>query len=91
MASSKSKGLSMHVAAVSGVFSPDSAKYFVNIFAPYPQPTAINVAHGLASLMNCIAVEISSLSAAENNLQKNKIVKKALLSAVFDRNDQKKP
>jgi hypothetical protein len=60
----------MHVAAVSGVLSPASAKYFVNMFAPYPQPTAINVVHGLALMMNCIAVEISSLSAAVNNLHK---------------------
>lgn len=68
VASSKSKGLSMHVAAVRGVFSPASARYFVNIFAPYPQPIAINVVQGLALLMYCIAAEISSLSAAVNNL-----------------------
>ena len=58
------------MAAVSDVFSPASAKYFVNMFAPYSQPAAINVIHGLALLMNCIAVEISLLSAAVNNLQK---------------------
>lgn len=69
-ASSKSNGLSMHVAAVRGVFSPTSARYFVNMFAPYPQPTPINVVHGLALLMNCIAVQTSSLSAAVNNLHK---------------------
>ena len=62
----------MHVAAVSNVFSLASDKYFVNMFAPYSQPMAINVVHGLALLMNCIAVEISSLSVAVNNLQKIK-------------------
>lgn len=70
MASSKSKGLSMHMAAVRGVLSPNSAKYFVNMFAPYSQLTAINVVHGLFLVMYWIAMEISSLSAAVNNLHK---------------------
>ena len=70
VASSKSNGLSMHVAAVNSVFSPTFAKYFINMFAPYSQPTAINVIHGLALLMNYIVVEISSLLAVESNLQK---------------------
>uniref|UniRef100_A0A2P2QR05 Uncharacterized protein n=1 Tax=Rhizophora mucronata TaxID=61149 RepID=A0A2P2QR05_RHIMU len=57
----------MHVAAVRGVLSPTSARYFVNMFAPYPQPTPISVVHGLCLMMNCIAVQTSSLSAAVNN------------------------
>lgn len=91
MASSMSKGLSMHVAAVSGVFSPYSAKYFVNMFAPYPQPTAISVVHGLALLIKFIAVETSSLSAAVNNLHKNKNDKEEPTISCFWRNIEKKP
>lgn len=89
MASSKSKGLSMQVAAVSGVFSPDSAKYFVNMFAPYPQPTPINVVHGLALLMNCIAVDISSLSAAVNNLHKIKSKEGPTISYFWQKQSKK--
>lgn len=84
MASCKSKGLSMHVTAVRGVLSPTSAKYFVNIFAPYPQPIPIKVVHGLALLMNCIAVQISSLSAAVNNL--HNVVKQPYYQVIFGKN-----
>jgi len=63
----------MHVAAVRGVFSPASARYFVSIFDPCPHPMPINTDDGLALVTNCIAEQTSSLSAAVNNLDMSRL------------------
>lgn len=75
VASCRSNGLSTQTAAVRGVDSPTSTRYFVSILAPYPQPTPISVVQGLLLFINRIAVPISSLSAAVNNLHKQVVYK----------------